>query len=120
MSRGNSSARTTAATVWAVPGYEGKLLPLIVAMELVSNLDWINEDDAGVLNSTFEVIDVVAVVVVVAAVVVIVAVVKVPGVLRYSSVRVPVASETVVSATGSDGGGGGGGGGGAVVVGKVI
>lgn len=115
MSRGNSSARTTAATVWAVPGYEGKLLPLIVAMELVSNLDWINEDDAGVLNSTFEVIDVVAVVVVVVAAV-IVAVVEVPGVLRYSSVRVPVASETVVSATGSDGGGGGG----AVVVGKVI
>ena len=118
MSRGNSSARTTAATVWAVPGYEGKLLPLIVAMELESNLDWINEDDAGVLNSTFEVIDVVAVVVVVVvAVVVIVAVVEVPGVLRYSSVRVPVASETVVSATGSDGGGGGAG---AVVVGKVI
>ena len=117
MSRGNSSARTTAATVWAVPGYEGRLLPLIVAMELVSNLDWINEDDAGVLNSTFEVIDVVAVVVVVVAV--IVAVAEVPGVLRYSSVRVPVASETVVSATGSDGGGGGGGGG-AVVVGKVI
>jgi hypothetical protein len=116
MSRGNSSARTTAATVWAVPGYEGKLLPLIVAMELVSNLDWINEDDAGVLNSTFEVIDVVAVVVVVVAAV-IVAVVEVPGVLRYSSVRVPVASETVVSETGSDGGGGGGA---AVVVGKVI